>query len=77
MRPDWEDVKEKVMKEGLKLKFRQNPHLLERLMSTGNRIIYQHTEYNDYWGDGGGLGRGKNRLGVLLMEVREEFRRLK
>lgn len=59
------------MKEGLRLKFSQNPHLLERLMATDNAIICQHTKYNDYWGDGGDLGKGKNRLGVLLMEVRD------
>lgn len=58
------------MKQALFLKFSQNPHLLQRLMDTENSLIYQHTEYNDYWGDGGGFGRGKNRLGVLLMEIR-------
>lgn len=26
-----------------------------------------------YWGDGGGDNRGRNRLGALLMEVREEL----
>ena len=58
------------MKDGLKLKFEQNPKLLEVLLATGNRKIVEHTKTNNYWGDGGD-GSGKNRLGVLLMEVRE------
>lgn len=64
------------MKDGLRLKFSQNPHLLEKLMSTGDRVIVEHTVNNSYWGDGGD-GSGKNRLGILLMEVREEFRNKK
>ncbi len=33
----------------------------------------EHTESDDYWGDGGD-GRGRNRLGRILMEVREALR---
>ena len=73
MRGDWEQVKEQVMKNGLRLKFTQHPKLLELLLSTGNRKIVEHTDQDSYWGDGGD-GSGKNRLGVLLMELREELR---
>ena len=57
------------MKKGLLLKFTQNPHLKEILLSTGNRSLVEHTEKDKYWGDGGD-GSGKNRMGILLMEVR-------
>ena len=42
-------------------------------MSTGEREIVEFHERDKYWGNGGD-GSGKNRLGVLLMEVREELR---
>ncbi|MCW6983848.1 hypothetical protein NYV32_15355 [Escherichia coli] len=32
----------------------------------------KHTENDAYWGDGGN-GKGKNRLGYLLMELREQL----
>jgi len=57
------------MRKGLRLKFSQNPHLLELLLSTGNRLLVEHTVNDNYWGDGGD-GSGKNRLGHILMEVR-------
>lgn len=42
-------------------------------METGNRELIEHTEKDRYWGDGGD-GSGKNRLGFLLMKLRDEFR---
>lgn len=63
------------MKKGLTLKFVENRELLGKLMSTGNRKIVEHTVNDKYWGDGGD-GSGKNRLGILLMEVRNELRRM-
>jgi ribA/ribD-fused uncharacterized protein len=57
------------MRKGLRLKFSLNPHLLELLLSTENRVIVEHTVNDSYWGDGGD-GSGKNRLGIILMEIR-------
>ena len=37
--------------------------------------IMEHTEKDAYWGDGGD-GSGKNMLGRILMEVRDELRKL-
>ena len=36
--------------------------------------LVEHTEKDRYWGDGGGPGKGQNRMGALLMEVRREIR---
>ena len=36
-------------------------------------VAVADTANDDYWGDGGD-GSGKNRLGHLLMQVREELR---
>lgn len=73
LRPDWEKVKEKVMLEALRAKFTQHEDLREILLATGDAEIVEHTTNDSYWGDGGD-GSGKNRLGHLLMQVREELR---
>ena len=72
-RVDWESVKEIVMLEGLLAKFEQHPDLMELLLGTGERLIVEHTRNDDYWGDGGN-GVGKNRLGHLIMQVRNDLR---
>jgi hypothetical protein len=75
IRPDWEKVKESIMKEALVAKFTQYPELKEILLSTGDAFLIEHTKNDSYWGDGGD-GSGKNRLGYLLMVVREELNKL-
>ncbi|KAJ2994857.1 hypothetical protein HDV02_001269 [Globomyces sp. JEL0801] len=72
LRKDWEDVKEDVMREALFAKFTQHKRLRELLRSTGDAFLVEHTRNDSYWGDGGD-GSGKNRLGFLLMELRQEF----
>ena len=59
------------MLAGLRAKFSQNKDLQQKLLKTGNRKLRQHTHTDKYWGDGGKSNNGKNRLGVLLMQVRE------
>jgi len=44
--------------------------LRETLLATGDSTIVEHTKNDAYWGDGGD-GTGKNRLGEILMLVRE------
>jgi ribA/ribD-fused uncharacterized protein len=73
LRPDWELVKDDVMREAVRAKFRQHPELRELLLATGDARIVEHTENDAYWGDGGD-GSGKNVLGLILMEVRDELR---
>jgi len=72
LRDDWEMIKENVMYEGLKCKFTQHPKIMKELLLTKNCNIVEHTDNDDYWGDGGD-GSGKNRLGFLLMKVRDEI----
>ncbi|MRR38310.1 DUF1768 domain-containing protein, partial [bacterium] len=52
----------------------QHPGLKSLLLSTGNSALVEHTRNDRYWGDGGD-GSGRNRLGHLLMELREQLRR--
>lgn len=76
IRPDWEAVKESIMQEALVAKFTQYVELKEILLATGNATLIEHTTNDSYWGDGGD-GSGKNRLGHLLMIIREELRHTK
>ena len=76
LRKDWEDIKEEVMLTGLRHKF-SNPELRKKLLATGNEELIEGTTWHDnYWGicdcETCG-GQGKNRLGKILMQVREEL----
>jgi len=73
LRPDWETVKEDVMREVLLAKFTQHPNLRSLLLGTADAEIIEHTKNDNYWGDGGD-GSGRNRLGQLLMELRTKLR---
>ncbi len=72
LRVDWEVVKEDVMRDALRAKFDQHPKLKLLLLSTGDAELIEHTRNDRYWADGGD-GTGKNRLGILLMELRAEL----
>jgi len=68
MRPDWEDVKEHVMRDLLIQKFAQ-PRFMEPLLATGDAYLEETNWWKDrYWGVY--KGKGLNRLGYLLMEIR-------
>jgi len=73
LRMDWESVKDQVMRQAVLAKFTQHDELKALLLSTGNAKLVEHTTNDSYWGDGGD-GSGKNRLGLILMEVREQLR---
>jgi len=73
IRPDWEQVKDDIMREAVRSKFSQHRDLREILLATGDALIVEHTKNDSYWGDGGD-GSGKNMLGRILAEVRAELR---
>ena len=73
LRSNWESVKDSIMREAVAAKFRQYADIREVLMATKNATLVEHTVNDSYWGDGGD-GTGKNMLGKILMEVREELR---
>lgn len=73
LRSDWEYVKTDIMYEIVKAKFEQNPVLRIKLQGTGNCIL----EEGNTWGDkvwGTVNGKGRNRLGIILMKVRNELK---
>lgn len=69
LRPNWEEVKEDVMREVLITKFALDMHCRELLLSTGHKKLIEHTTRDSYWGNGGD-DSGLNRLGYLLEEER-------
>jgi ribA/ribD-fused uncharacterized protein len=72
VRCDWSTVKDSIMLNILESKFKQNPRLMKLLVSTGVRKLVEHTQRDSYWGDGGGNGRGQNKLGIMLMLIRDQ-----
>ncbi len=74
--PNWSKVKFDRMREVLHAKFSQHPDLRDLLLATGNaRLVESATvdnPVNRLWGEVD--GKGKNMLGNLLMEIREQFR---
>lgn len=74
LRPDWETVKDDVMREAVRAKFTQHEELRDVLLGTGDAELIEHTANDNYWADGGD-GSGLNMLGKILMEIREELRR--
>lgn len=74
-RKDWPAYKDTVMKKALTEKFSANhPELRKKLLETGNAVLRDGSPQDNYWGVGRS-GKGRNRHGQLLMDVREELRR--
>ena len=74
LRPDWEIVKDDTMRQALKAKFGQNKSIRDILLSTDNNELVENTTGDYYWGCGT-YKTGLNKLGKLLMELRDELRK--
>lgn len=73
IRSDWEQVKDAVMKKAIIAKMQQHPEVQKKLMETGDEEIIEDSPIDYYWGCGAD-GTGKNMLGKILVEVREEYK---
>lgn len=75
--PDWSRIKYDRMRRVLIAKFSQHDDLRGILLSTGEARIVEsgkvENKTNRTWGEV--KGKGKNMLGVLLMQVRDELRK--
>jgi len=70
-RSTWsDDMREHTMKVGLMAKFSQNESLKALLLETGDRSIHEANPRDPFWGM-----NGRDMLGKLLMQVREELRK--
>lgn len=78
LRADWEQVKDQVMLDIVRAKFRQHVDLAILLMDTANAHIREGNYHHDnYWGDcvckRCWSVPGLNQLGTILMQVRREL----
>lgn len=76
VRNDWDDVKYKVMEWCLATKLIQNwDSMYDILLATGNKPIVEYSKSDDSWGaiSNGMYLVGKNALGRLLMQIREDY----
>ena len=83
----WDSVRKQIVKRGVKAKFRQNEDMLAELLSTESALLAECSSYDTIWGIGIGIEdgtwhnvekwKGRNLLGRILMEVRDELGREK
>jgi N-glycosidase YbiA len=73
IKPNWDAIKDDVMRVAVRAKFTQHPEIRKALLDTADATLVEHTRNDRYWGDGGD-GTGKNMLGIILMEVRDELK---
>jgi N-glycosidase YbiA len=71
--PNWEQIKDEIMRKAVFCKFETHADIRQILFSTGNEEIVENAPGDYYWGCGKD-GSGKNMLGLILMEVRETLR---
>jgi hypothetical protein len=70
-RPDWAEVKECVMLGLTRQKYAQEPYR-SQLLATGQREIVEGNTWGDvFWGVC--RGKGQNKLGQIIMQVRREI----
>lgn len=79
LRPDWEYIKDYLMLQIVREKFKQNPELAAALLATGNAYLCEGNHWKDkHWGICPEVGHpgsdGLNMLGSILMIVRAELR---
>ena len=68
---DWDNIKFDVMLTGLRAKFTDNGPLRIKLIETGDAILHENSSSDMIWGI-----KGKDMLGKLLMQIREEMKLL-
>jgi ribA/ribD-fused uncharacterized protein len=73
MRPDWCNVRLKVMEDITRLKFK-NSDLKEKLLATEDQELVEGNTWGDmFWGVC--EGKGENHLGKILMKIRTELKK--
>lgn len=74
LRADWNEVKDDVMRRALRAKFDTHDDIRAVLLGTGNEELVENAPGDFYWGVGKD-GSGQNKLGLLLVKLRQEYRR--
>ncbi|HEX5063193.1 MAG TPA: NADAR family protein [Kofleriaceae bacterium] len=79
----WERERMRIIKDGNRAKFTQNPELLAKLLATKGTLMVEASPFDRIWGIGLGANdprakdpkqwKGKNLLGYVLTELRDEL----
>ena len=77
LRPDWQDVKDSIMRELLTIKF-SDRYMRLNLVETGTRpMVYDNTWHDNYWGyctcKQCVLKEHLNKVGKFIEEIRSEM----
>ncbi len=80
----WNEIREKIVFDGLMAKFSQNDDLKKQLFDTGDSVLAECAMKDEIWAIGLSMKnpnrfdrtkwRGRNLLGYTLMKVREALR---
>lgn len=80
----WDVICEGIAMRGIRAKFQQNPEMADLLLGTEDKVLAFSTPLDNNWGTGVAVTspdaadvfrwKGKNRLGKLLMETRDNLR---
>ncbi len=65
---NWDGIKEDIMLTALRAKFSQHPKLAKKLLDTGDARLHEDSPTDMYWGV-----KGLDRMGILLLQVRDEL----
>lgn len=71
---EWQEMQTEIMEDIVRAKFMKNPALLGKLLQTGSRRIINGGRKDRFWGVNLITWEGENRLGNILMKLREEWR---
>jgi len=74
IREDWDKIKDSIMYDIVLAKFTQNEKPRKLLLSTEEKEIVENSPYDSYWGCGRDK-KGQNKLGKILMRVRDDLRK--
>ena len=78
LRPAWSDAFRTELMRGLLMQKFTNPELRQQLIATGDEQLIESNHWHDNWFGRCKCsrcgGQGRNMLGVLLMEIRQQCR---
>ena len=73
IRDGWDNMRDDVMLTVVVTKFTQHSNLADILLSTGDEELIEWAPWDKYWGKAED-GQGKNKLGKILMQVRDKLK---
>lgn len=72
-RPEWNIEKRDTMKDIVRHKLGQHSYIQAKLLQTSNFELIEDSPFDSFWGWGADR-RGRNELGKIWMELREELK---